>query len=182
MRWTSTIQPIGSAGRRLRQGNLQCSSTWFRWRSASRGYKWPNLWSSDQPRPYRRTPSPMHVRNDPNLEYYPTWHDVLSLVSMHKSKQLDWWTWVFPSGADCGINSKHLKMHFILRERIFRRFDLPVMSCYSSVSSLWFNGFAIRAHQHRCHESEWSKSLGDNVWLHITIVVLTSPNELAGWL
>ena len=53
----------------------------------------------------------------------------------------------------------------------------PVMPRYSAMCSLWLNRLAVRWDQDTGHKTEWSKSLCESVWLHISIVVFASPDK-----
>lgn len=48
-----------------------------------------------------------------------------------------------------------------------------------SVSGFRFNCLAVRAHQNRCHETQWSVSLSNNIRLDVTVIVLAWPHEFS---
>ena len=50
------------------------------------------------------------------------------------------------------------------------------MSSYRSVSSLSFHDI-VSVHTNGSHETERAEALGDNVGLHITVVVFACPHE-----
>jgi hypothetical protein len=54
---------------------------------------------------------------------------------------------------------------------------LAIMPGHGTVGSLSLHSLSIRTDQNRCHETERSVSLSDDIRLNIAIVVLASPNE-----
>jgi hypothetical protein len=54
------------------------------------------------------------------------------------------------------------------------------MTCDSSVSSLRLDSLSIGANKNRCHQTERSITLSDNIRLDVTIVVLAGPDESSG--
>ena len=69
------------------------------------------------------------------------------------------------------------------RDRIrARRFTLlmhSVVACHCSVCGFRLDSFAVRTDQDRRHQAERAETLGYNVALNVTIVVLASPDETA---
>lgn len=56
---------------------------------------------------------------------------------------------------------------------------LTIMASDCSVRGFSFDCLAVGAHQNRCHETQWSVSLSNNIWLHVTVVVLAWPHKFS---
>ena len=52
-----------------------------------------------------------------------------------------------------------------------------VVACHSTVSSLSLDGLAVRTHQYTSHETQRAVTLGNNVRLYVTVIVLAGPHE-----
>lgn len=57
---------------------------------------------------------------------------------------------------------------------------LSVVSGDCSVSGLRFDGLAIRAHEHRGHQTQGTVALGNDVALHVSVVIFAGPDETTG--
>src|SRR5690606_15389478 len=56
---------------------------------------------------------------------------------------------------------------------------LAIVAGDGSVRRLRLYGFAVRSHQHRCHQAQRTEALRYLIGLHVAVVVLAGPNELA---
>ena len=55
----------------------------------------------------------------------------------------------------------------------------PIVARHCAVRGFSLNGISVRCHQDRRHQSQRPKALRNRVGLHVTVIVLTGPNELA---
>jgi len=56
---------------------------------------------------------------------------------------------------------------------------LSIMSCNCPMRRLSLNCLPIRRHKNGCHQSQRSVSLGNNITLHVSVIVFAGPDETA---
>ena len=124
------------------------------------------------------------------LCFHRVYHDVQVHVSKRKYLQLDSYSLLFPETMKKKIISSN---HSSLFSCYFLMFT--IMTCHCPVCCFRFNSLPIRTNQYRWHQTKttvtyenyhwkeklgiisWINTLSNDIWLYISIVILTCPNK-----